>query len=90
MCLAARLCTAVRSCWARLTEECSSMSMVPLPCGAQVAQKGARALVKFYTDLQASVADVRSWYGVGLEPIIALVRCPTLRMPLVACTPAAL
>lgn len=40
----------------------------------QVAIKGSRAMVKVYTDLQASVADVQSWYSVGLEPIIGLVR----------------
>lgn len=39
----------------------------------QVAIKGSRAMVKVYTDLQASVEDVQSWYGVGLEPAIGLV-----------------
>ena len=36
--------------------------------------KGARALVKVYTDLQAAVEDVQSWFSVGLEPVIGLVR----------------
>ena len=47
---------------------------------AQVAIKGSRAMVKVYTDLQVAVEDVQSWYSVGLEPIIGLVRPPT-------CTP---
>ena len=40
----------------------------------QVSLKGARALIKVFTDLQASVEDVQSWFSVGLEPIIGLVR----------------
>ena len=47
-----------------------------LPAAPQVAQKGARAMVKVFTDLQASAGDVRSWYGVGLEPTIGLVGFP--------------
>ena len=43
---------------------------------AQVTRKGARPMVKLYTDLHASAADVRSWYGVGLEPTIGLVGFP--------------
>lgn len=43
---------------------------------AQVAIKGSRAMVKVYTDLQVAVEDVQSWYSVGLEPIIGLVRPP--------------
>ena len=35
--------------------------------------KGARALIKVYTDLQAAVEDVQSWFSVGLEPVIGLV-----------------
>ena len=44
----------------------------------QVSLKGARALIKVFTDLQASVEDVQSWFSVGLEPVIGLVRtcCP--------------
>ena len=38
--------------------------------------KGARALVKVYTDLQAAVEDVQSWFSVGLEPVIGLVSLP--------------
>ena len=33
-------------------------------------------MVKVYTDLQVAVEDVQSWYSVGLEPIIGLVRPP--------------
>ncbi len=40
----------------------------------QVSLKGARALIKVFTDLQASLEDVQSWFSVGLEPIIGLVR----------------
>jgi hypothetical protein len=49
----------------------------------QVALKGARPMVKVYTDLQASTADVRSWYGVGLEPTIGLVGTPSLENPMI-------
>ena len=35
--------------------------------------KGARALIKVYTDLQAAVEDVQSWFSIGLEPVIGLV-----------------
>jgi len=44
---------------------------------AQVAIKGSRAMVKVYTDLQVSLEDVQSWYGVGLEPTIGLVNPST-------------
>ena len=40
----------------------------------QVSLKGARALIKVFTDMQASVEDIQSWFSVGLEPIIGLVR----------------
>ena len=40
----------------------------------QVALKGARALIKVFTDLHASVEDIQSWFSVGLEPVIGLVR----------------
>lgn len=47
-------------------------------CGVeQVSLKGARALVKVFTDLQASLEDVQSWFSVGLEPIIGLVSTHT-------------
>ena len=39
----------------------------------QVSIKGARALIKVYTDLQAAVEDIQSWFSVGLEPVIGLV-----------------
>ena len=39
----------------------------------QVSIKGARALIKVYTDLQAAVEDLQSWFSVGLEPVIGLV-----------------
>lgn len=38
--------------------------------------KHARPLVKAFTDLRITAADVASTYGVGLEPTIALVRKP--------------
>lgn len=38
-----------------------------------LAAKHARALVKAYTDLRVDAAGVSSTYGVGLEPIVALV-----------------
>lgn len=51
----------------------------PMPVGASrkimipIAPKGSRALIKVYTDLRATVDDPRVCYGIGLEPIIALV-----------------
>ena len=48
----------------------------------QVSLKGARALIKVFTDLQASVEDVQSWFSVGLEPIIGLVSiCTSCNLP---------
>ena len=44
----------------------------------QVSLKGARALIKVFTDLQVSVEDIQSWFSVGLEPVIGLVRLSAL------------
>lgn len=49
---------------------------VPVP----VALKGARALIKVYTDLKAAVDEPRVCYSMGLEPTIALVRLMTHRL----------
>jgi len=48
------------------------------PMLMQVSLKGARALVKVFTDLQASAEDIQSWFSVGLEPTIGLVRITDL------------
>lgn len=52
----------------------------------QVALKGARALIKVFTDLHASVEDIQSWFSVGLEPVIGLVRGLTALVPCIILT----
>lgn len=36
--------------------------------------KGTRALIKVYTDIKLDAENPRVWYGMGLEPVIGLVR----------------
>ena len=38
-----------------------------------VTVKGSRALVKVYTDVQLAVQQAAACYGMGLEPVIAMV-----------------
>ena len=38
-----------------------------------VTVKGSRALVKVYTDVQLTVQQAAACYGMGLEPVIAMV-----------------
>lgn len=39
--------------------------------------KGSRALIKVYTNMKLGADNPRVWYGMGLEPIIGLVRLLT-------------
>ena len=44
-----------------------------------VTVKGSRALVKVYTDVNLRVQQANACYGMGLEPVIAMVRlCTTM------------
>lgn len=43
------------------------------PIGVTV--KGSRALVKVYTDVCLRVGEAKACYGMGLEPVIAMVPC---------------
>lgn len=38
------------------------------------SQKGSRALIKIYTNMKVEAESPRVWYGMGLEPVIGLVR----------------
>lgn len=38
-----------------------------------VTVKGSRALVKVYTEVKLRVAEANACYGMGLEPVIAMV-----------------
>ncbi len=67
MCLCGRNVSAGR--FPESTKDDSNLISVVM----QVSLKGARALIKVFTDLEASVEDVQSWFSVGLEPIIGLV-----------------